>query len=95
MIAGADKGKVGEIVQVFPKTGKVVVEGVNMVTKHMKPRAQGETGSIEKRVRKQAEQRPPVERHPAAHRVKMVLNILFSAIFYRDGLWHRPPADAM
>lgn len=37
VISGKDKGKTGKVLKVFPKKGKVVVEGINMVTKHMKP----------------------------------------------------------
>ncbi len=37
VISGQDKGKTGKVVKVFPNKGKVVVEGINMITKHMKP----------------------------------------------------------
>ncbi len=40
------KGKQGKILTVTPKTGKVVVEGVAYVTKHQKPRRQGQQGGI-------------------------------------------------
>ena len=45
-----DKGdrKTGKVLEVSPKEGKVIVEGINMVTKHVKPRKQGETGGIVK-----------------------------------------------
>lgn len=46
IISGKDKGKTGKIVKVFPKKGKVVVEGINMVTKHMKPNAQNPQGGV-------------------------------------------------
>ena len=46
VIAGKDKGKVGEITRVLPKLGRVVVEGVNIRTKHVKARAEGESGQI-------------------------------------------------
>ena len=46
VIAGKDKGKKGAVVTAFPKTGKVIVEGVNLVTKHQKPRGQGMPGGI-------------------------------------------------
>lgn len=46
VIAGKDKGKVGEIVQTFPKLSKVIVKGVNIKTKHVKPRQEGESGRI-------------------------------------------------
>jgi large subunit ribosomal protein L24 len=47
VIAGSDKGKVGEIVRTFPKTSKVIVQGVNIKTKHIKPSQEGEQGRIE------------------------------------------------
>ena len=37
VIAGSDKGKTGEVIQILRKENKVIVEGVNMVTKHIKP----------------------------------------------------------
>jgi len=37
VISGKDKGKEGKILRNFPKEGKVIVEGVNMVTRHVKP----------------------------------------------------------
>ncbi|WP_297598232.1 50S ribosomal protein L24 [uncultured Cetobacterium sp.] len=37
VISGKDKGKTGKVVKVFPNKGKIVVENINMVTKHMKP----------------------------------------------------------
>ena len=46
VISGKDKGKIGEISQVIPKTSQVVVEGVNIKTKHVKPRQEGESGQI-------------------------------------------------
>ncbi|NET10750.1 MAG: 50S ribosomal protein L24 [Symploca sp. SIO2B6] len=46
VISGSDKGKVGEITQVFPKLSKVIVDGVNVRTKHVKPRQEGESGQI-------------------------------------------------
>lgn len=46
VIAGRDKGKVGEILRTLPKRSKVVVKGVNVKTKHVKPQQEGETGQI-------------------------------------------------
>jgi large subunit ribosomal protein L24 len=46
VIAGKDKGKKGKVLQVFPKTQKVLVEGVNMITKHQKPNAKVQQGGI-------------------------------------------------
>lgn len=48
VIAGKDKGKTGKVLKTFPATDKVVVEKVNMVTKHMKPRGPQNPGGIEK-----------------------------------------------
>ena len=49
VITGKDKGTKGKITAAFPKTGKVIVEKVNVATCHTKPRRQGETGGIVKR----------------------------------------------
>ena len=38
IIAGKDKGKTGRVLQMVPEKNRVIVEGVNMVTKHYKPR---------------------------------------------------------
>lgn len=46
VITGADKGKVGEIIQTMPKDNRVIVEGVNMITKHQKPNMRNNTGGI-------------------------------------------------
>ena len=46
VIAGKDKGKVGEILLTLPKVSKVIVKGVNILTKHVKPQQEGETGQI-------------------------------------------------
>ena len=48
IISGKDKGQTGKVLAVSPKEGKVIVEGHNMVTKHVKPRRQGEQGGIVK-----------------------------------------------
>ena len=48
ILSGKDKGKQGKVLQVSPKEGKVIVEGCNMVTKHVKPRQMGEAGGIVK-----------------------------------------------
>ena len=48
VINGKDRGKEGKVLAVSPKEGKVIVEGRNMVTKHVKPRRQGEQGGIVK-----------------------------------------------
>ena len=46
VLSGVDKGKTGEILEVMPKTNKIVVKGVNIRKKHVKPRKQGEEGGI-------------------------------------------------
>lgn len=46
VISGKDKGKQGKVLSVDPKAGKVVVEKINMVSRHQKPRKQGEEGGI-------------------------------------------------
>ena len=46
VISGRSKGGKGKVVAVSPKEGKVIVEGVNMVSKHVKPKRQGESGGI-------------------------------------------------
>ena len=46
VISGKDKGKKGKVLVVNPKEGKVIVEGVNMITKHMKPSAGNPNGGI-------------------------------------------------
>ena len=46
VIAGKDKDKEGKVIAVNQKTGKVIVEGVNMLTKHTKPSAQKQNGGI-------------------------------------------------
>ena len=46
VIAGRDKGATGKVIQAFPKTDKVLVEGINIVTKHNKPSATNPQGRI-------------------------------------------------
>ena len=48
VINGKYRGAKGKVMQVSPSEGKVIVEGVNIVSKHVKPRRQGETGGIVK-----------------------------------------------
>ena len=47
--SGDDKGKKGKVLETSPKEQKVIVEGINLVTKHVKPRRQGEAGGIVKK----------------------------------------------
>jgi large subunit ribosomal protein L24 len=46
VITGKDKGKVGEVLRTFPKESRVIVKGVNIQTRHVKPQQEGETGQI-------------------------------------------------
>lgn len=46
---GKDKGKEGKVVKVLREANKVVVEGLNMVTKHVKPNASNPQGGIQKK----------------------------------------------
>ncbi len=46
VLSGDSKGTKGKVIAVSPKEGKVIVEGANIIHKHVKPRKQGETGGI-------------------------------------------------
>ena len=46
VISGKDKGKVGTIQKVFPKTNRVIVDGVNLRKKHTKPNQKNNEGTI-------------------------------------------------
>ncbi|MFN5250791.1 MAG: 50S ribosomal protein L24 [Bacteroidia bacterium] len=48
VLSGNDKGKTGKVLKMFPAENRALVEGVNLVTKHMKPSAQNTSGRIEK-----------------------------------------------
>ena len=48
VISGKDKGKTGEVLEVMPKTGKIRVSGVNIVSKHKKPIQANMQGGIRK-----------------------------------------------
>ncbi|MBR2671944.1 MAG: 50S ribosomal protein L24 [Mogibacterium sp.] len=48
IMTGRDNGNKGKVLEVSPKEGKIIVEGQNIVTKHVKPRRQGEVGGIVK-----------------------------------------------
>jgi len=49
VIAGKDRGKKGNVLQVMPKNNKIIVEGVNIMTKHQKPNGQNQQGGIIKK----------------------------------------------
>lgn len=48
ILAGADKGKTAKVVAVFPKENKVLVEGVNLKSKNVKAKREGEKGQVVK-----------------------------------------------
>lgn len=46
IISGKDRGKQGKVLNVFPKDGRMIVEGVNLRKKHVRPKKGGEKGQI-------------------------------------------------
>lgn len=48
IISGKDKGKQGKVLEVSIKESKVIIEGANIVTKHVKPKKMGEQGGLVK-----------------------------------------------
>jgi len=46
IIRGKDRGKTGKVMKVIPKEQRIIVEGLNLVKKHLKPRTAGEKGRI-------------------------------------------------
>ena len=48
VLSGNDKGKTGKVLQVIPATSRAIIEGINMVTKHVKPSANNPNGGIER-----------------------------------------------
>ena len=49
VLSGKDKGKQGKVLAVMPADRKVIVEGINVVSRHTKPRKQGDQGGILKK----------------------------------------------
>ncbi len=49
VITGKDKGKTGEVMKVDPESGRIIVSGVNVISKHVKPRSAQQKGGIVKR----------------------------------------------
>ena len=49
VLTGKDKGKRGEVLKVIPTENRAVVQGINMVTRHNKPRGMGQPGGIEQK----------------------------------------------
>ena len=46
IISGNDKGKTGKVLAVFPKEEKIVVDGLNIKKKHVRPKQQGKKGEL-------------------------------------------------
>lgn len=46
IISGKDQGKKGKVMEVLPQQGRVIVEGLNLRKKHVKPKKQGEKGQV-------------------------------------------------
>lgn len=46
VISGKDRGRKGKVIEAFPRQGKVVIEGINLRKKHVKPKKSGEKGQI-------------------------------------------------
>ena len=46
IIRGKDRGRTGKVIKALPKENRVVIEGLNLVKKHIRPRRQGEKGKI-------------------------------------------------
>ncbi|MCL2088103.1 MAG: 50S ribosomal protein L24 [Oscillospiraceae bacterium] len=46
VISGKNKGKTGKVLETSPKEGKVIIEGINIATKHVKPRKMGQEGGL-------------------------------------------------
>ena len=49
VLSGKDKGKKGKVLESMPASGKLVIEGINVATCHVKPKKQGEEGGIIRR----------------------------------------------
>ena len=52
VLSGKDKGKIGEVLTAMPAQGKVIVQGVNVCSRHTKPRKMGDEGSRLQEVRR-------------------------------------------
>ena len=46
VLTGRDKGKKGKVIKAFPKLNRILVEGINKVKKHQRPRKSGEKGQV-------------------------------------------------
>ena len=46
IISGKDRGRKGKVIEAFPKQGRLLIEGINLRKKHVKPKKSGEKGQI-------------------------------------------------
>ena len=46
IMVGKDKGRTGKVTKAFPKSGKIIIEGLNLSKKHLRPKKEGEKGQI-------------------------------------------------
>lgn len=46
VISGKDRGRKGKVLEAMPKEGRILVEGLNLRKKHVKPKKQGEKGQV-------------------------------------------------
>lgn len=46
IIVGKDRGRKGKVLKIFPKQNKVIIEGLNIIKKHVRPKKEGEKGQI-------------------------------------------------
>ena len=46
IISGSDKNKIGEILKIYPRNGKILINGINFKFKHIKPTKENEIGEI-------------------------------------------------
>jgi large subunit ribosomal protein L24 len=47
IIAGSNKNKIGEVIKLYPYSGRIIVKGINFKFKHMKPMKENEVGEIQ------------------------------------------------
>ena len=50
VLAGKDKGKRGKVIQTVPDQGKIIVDGINVVTRHQKPRSSGSRAVVKQQL---------------------------------------------
>ena len=49
VLAGKDKGRLGEVIRVMPTEGRALVQGINLVKRHQKPQGMGRPGGIQEK----------------------------------------------